>query len=263
MVRDRRRRRGASSQSVIEVSAEGAAQTGVSEPTSVKPFGEVRSVHGFATWLKFSLYVFCLLSALTVFSDILAISFFRDVQSGVLESGSRDAIAGGERIDQIAILANFGFIVSFLSSGLAYGFFFQRSLKNLQAVHEADQDMKPFGVWAWYFVPIAALWKPLEGFSEVRYGSRKAEGKTEDAPKWVGVWWASWIAYSILNSVSDRVLASGLLSGDLGTLTIAAYINIAAMISACVAAIILARFVIEIARGQEQVQFMSSATAFE
>lgn len=267
MTEDRTGENGATNQpkkrTAADIVAEGASQPWKPASRPAKTMGETISVSGFATWLEYSLYGFCLFCVLKVLADFNALSFFSEVQNGAFSSSARDAAAEGNRVDQVAALATLGFFFTLLSSALAYGFFFSRSLKNLQAVHEADRDMKPFGLWAWYFVPIMSLWKPLEGFSEVRYGSRRAEGKGDDASGLVGIWWAAWIGYLIISNVADRLLTSGLESGEVETLVLAAYTDIAAMIVAFVAAYILVRFVGEIARGQEQVQFMSSASAFD
>jgi len=259
MTRARRRRRG--NAETARDDGQGAASTNVERP--IKAMGEVKPVSGYETWLKFGLYGFCLACVATIVSSLSAIVFFTEVQNGAFADGLRDAEAEGTRIDQIAILVGVMWLITYLSSVVAYGFFFSRSLKNLQAVHEADPEMKPYGTWAWYLVPFANLWKPLEGFSEVRNGSRHAEGKPTDSSGSVGLWWFSWIALNIVSNISGRLLDSGLESGNIDTLKLASMLDVGAAIAGLVAAFLLARFVAEIGRGQEQVQFMSNASAFD
>ena len=220
-------------------------------------------MQGFATWLKISLYGFSLLSLASILVSMLAIAFFAEVQNGAFADGLRDAEAEGTRIDQMAILVNGVLLIALLSSVVAYGFFFQRALKNLQAVHQAEADMRPFGVWAWYFVPFANLWKPLDGFNAVRDGSRHAEGKKSDGSGLVGLWWICWLAFNIVSRIGQVTLDRGLETVDIDTLSLASVIDAVAVSIGIVAALLLARFVTEIARGQEQAEFMSSASAFD
>ena len=243
-----------------------ASEPNLSDPQAARPaepMGEVRSVRGFATWLKISLYGYSLLSLASIFISVLAIMFFAEVQNGVFNDGLRDPEAEGTRIDQMFILVNGTLLIALLSSALAYGFFFQRALKNLQAVHQADPDMRPFGVWAWYFVPFANLVKPLDGFNAVRDGSRYAEGKKSDGSGLVALWWFCWLGFNIASRIGQVMLESGMESGDVDTLSLASLIDAGATAIGLIAALLLARFVTEITRGQEQAEFMSNASAFD
>ncbi len=65
----------------------------------------------------------------------------------------------------------------------------------------------------WYFVPIANLWKPYQAMAETFLASSDWSGDRRSwrrvrVPAIVPLWWGAWIASSIVDQVSTRMLMS-------------------------------------------------------
>lgn len=224
------------------------------------PMGETRSVAGFQKWLQISLCLY----ALGTFGNILAacntLFFYQQIKNDAFagDSGALDQAAAN--VDMIALYVVVFTACCFVSSATAYGFFFQRALTNLKAMHIRYVTAKPFGSWAWYFVPIASLWKPLEPFSQARNGSSDAAGLAPPKSGAVSLWWSMWIIGQILSNVSQRIIDSG---GSLEILTLAVVLAILAAGCLITAAITLLRMVGAIARAHESARASGNASVFD
>lgn len=54
----------------------------------------------------------------------------------------------------------------------------------------------------WFFVPVAALWKPFEGIRETRGASIAPEDPISVAvPGWLNLWWGLWIVATIYGNI--------------------------------------------------------------
>lgn len=61
----------------------------------------------------------------------------------------------------------------------------------------------------WFFVPVAALWKPFEGIRETRGVTIDPEAPAwVSVPIWLRLWWGLWIAAAIYGNMTVLFLAA-------------------------------------------------------
>ncbi|MEM8636390.1 MAG: DUF4328 domain-containing protein [Pseudomonadota bacterium] len=99
-------------------------------------------------------------------------------------------------------LAALAYLSSFFLAVVAYCFFFHRAMHNIWAIRSPHSDMSAGGVWAWHFVPIANLFKPLDGAMEIWRGTMKAVGRPEAIPSMFAIWWVGWLFGTIGNNLA-------------------------------------------------------------
>ena len=77
-----------------------------------------------------------------------------------------------------------------------------RAQRNLRLLDREEAQMAPGWAVGWYFVPLANLWKPLEGMQQIRDGSFLAANRyPEDGPQLAG-WWAVWLGALVAGRIS-------------------------------------------------------------
>lgn len=77
--------------------------------------------------------------------------------------------------------------------------------------------------WAvgWFFVPIAALWKPYQAMSEAWQASERPQRwRTAPTPPYFALWWGVWLASGVLGSISNIASRATDKLGDLAPLMI-------------------------------------------
>ena len=98
-----------------------------------------------------------------------------------------------------------GFYLSFFVSIIPVARFTYRAMRNLHQLDAPDAQMSPGWAVGWYFVPIANLFKPVEGMRQIVDASYRQAGKTAvDTPS-LALWWGTWIAGSVVGNVADRI----------------------------------------------------------
>ena len=122
----------------------------------------------------------------------------------------------GEAVMFAFFLGFAGFYVAFFVSAVAVCRFVFRAMRNLHLVGAPSAEMAPGWAVGWYFVPIANLFKPVEGMRQIVDGSREAAGKgTDDAPS-LALWWGTWLTGSVVGNVAETLTdASAALGADL------------------------------------------------
>lgn len=101
----------------------------------------------------------------------------------------------------IALLQIIAFIVAgFLSLRWVY-----RANSNAHCLN-ADLEMSPGWNVGWFFVPIAAFWKPYEGLKDVwRVSANPQDPASVELPGMLATWWTFWLLTSVAGTISFRL----------------------------------------------------------
>lgn len=122
-----------------------------------------------------------------------------------------------------------------------------RANRNAHALGRGLNSSPPWAV-AWFFIPVAFLWKPFEAMTETWKVSRDAEGwkrlATPDLLRW---WWGFWLVGTLLGNVSFRV---GLMARDVQGLTWATGLELTSGAAFVVSGLLLRRIVEDVTRAQ-------------
>ena len=130
-------------------------------------------------------------------------SFFIQADSGVFSMP--DPIAYGERLDAISLGVFQLNTIAFLGSVIGYIFFYHLSMSHCRILDPDQKTVSPTGMWLWYIVPIANLWKPVEGVSQV-WRVLHCHADLPDTVPWAfTVWWGSWLIGAALVRLVKRI----------------------------------------------------------
>ena len=83
-----------------------------------------------------------------------------------------------------------------------------RAMKNLHTMHSTFPDMSPGWAVGWYFIPIANLFQPARGMSQIYHGTFAAVGEPVPSQSRIGIWWTCWLLTNFTANIAFR-LAGG------------------------------------------------------
>lgn len=116
-----------------------------------------------------------------------------------------------ETIDLFIIAVTLGQLVLFWVCAILISRITCRAMKNLYTVGSDIAEMSPGWSVGWYFVPIASLFKPAEGMSQIMHGTRKAVGEKPFVATAISLWWTFWLLTNISASIAGQIVR---FSGD-------------------------------------------------
>ncbi len=158
---------------------------------------------------------------------------------------------------------NFGFVIGYVGSVIAFWMWFYRAHKNLRALGNAELEYSSRWAVFGFMVPILNLIRPMQLMRETWYGSDpnlRGESPTylqeavrRGTPEAVGWWWGSFIIMNILGRVEMRLARP--LEGPNptpGEFELFAFATMAAAVPTILAAILAVRLIWTITRRQSQ-----------
>lgn len=80
-----------------------------------------------------------------------------------------------------------------------------RAIKNLHTLGSKFVEMSPGWAVGWYFIPIANLWQPAKGMSQIYNGTFAAVGEPVPGESRIAIWWTCWILSNIAANISFRI----------------------------------------------------------
>lgn len=110
-----------------------------------------------------------------------------------------DGLTAGDLFVSFAALI---FLVAYFIGGFLGLKWIYRVNRNAHSFVRGLSNTPPWAV-GWFFVPIAALWKPYEAMGEVWQASERPQRwRTAPKPSFLGWWWAAWLVSSIVGNIS-------------------------------------------------------------
>lgn len=104
------------------------------------------------------------------------------------------------------VVGGLGFVAAFVVCGFLVLKWTYRVNRNAHAFTRGLDNSPPWSV-AWYFVPIASLWKPYQALKQAWQANERPESwRTVQLPNLMPWWWALWLITNIIASVSWRLL---------------------------------------------------------
>ncbi|WP_440957326.1 DUF4328 domain-containing protein [Oceanicaulis sp. LC35] len=146
-------------------------------------------------------YLFGSGANLVVFTGMHA--FF--LEAAADEFSMVDPMAYASRLDQVLLVTSAVTLISYLVSVVGYGFFYHRSMLTAQALEPEHATVSATGMWWWYAVPFANLWKPVEGVMQVWRSVRRKADLPDSVPWVVALWWVTWLLGNGISKITDRL----------------------------------------------------------
>ena len=154
------------------------------------PDGRTRPVGMFARAARIILIVWCVEVAL---QGVMVAGFLLAPASlpGVFYE-----IGGDPRLN-VAVLSDWLILLTGLAAFVMVGRFTYRAQKNLFTIGSPYAKMPPGWTVGWYFIPLASLWQPVLGMSQIYRGSQAAVGEKAGAGALIPVWWGAWLVRGV------------------------------------------------------------------
>lgn len=165
------------------------------------PQGQLKSLRVRSFILQVSLAAFTAFCMTFAALPLLATTALQSVEPGALA----DATTFAGMLEISWLFSAFGYSIFFATSVISYCFFFHRAMHNIWAIRSPHAEMQAGWVWGWHFVPIALLYKPLEGAMQVWRGSMSAAALNPKVPALFGLWWTTWLVGNAATNISARV----------------------------------------------------------
>lgn len=158
------------------------------------------SQHRRALWVVGLLSVTSIAILLAIISTAHQIGLLSRVHAGGIVTPSE-----GEASDARQLVTTLGYAGLIVVTGVVWMFWQHRAQSNLRHVGTADLRFTPGWAVGWWFVPAASLWMPYLSIRELLRASEPSvtdwrRARTGPLP---GLWWASWIAASILAGIAS------------------------------------------------------------
>ena len=158
-----------------------------------------KSLSGLFRWTTFALTGYCIVEALNALISIFLVWLY--LPSTVVPFNLQTL----ETIDVGIAAAGISQLVLFWVSAFLVGRCTYRAMKNLYTINSKHAEMSPGWAVGWYVIPIASLFKPAEGMSQIVHGTRHAVGETSPSNSRIPLWWTFWLLTNISASISGQL----------------------------------------------------------
>lgn len=218
---------------------------------------QLKRLNGLWRFLQIALIAWVVVSGAWALSGLHALNFYQRIFSDPA-AGDAAALAQVATVEAQQNFITVAMGVVAWACIIAYARFYQRAMANLHRLETPRAKVGPMMMWVWYVIPIASLWKPLEGVIQVWRGSREHAGLDDGVPRIIGVWWALWLAGIVIGSIdgwqSRNAISHGdIVDGDAHLLSLR--LSIAGALLSAITAALLYRISARIA--QAQARFIS------
>lgn len=195
--------------------------------------GPIAPKHAFKDLKVHTRWLQGLLIAGMVASVISGLSRFNEVQ--ILQamrdgafSSEAEMMAVAEASDARQQLIGYGTLGLLIVTIIVFAMWIYRSCANVHALGARDLKITPGWSVGWFFVPIANLWMPYKGMSQIMRASRNpANWEAENAGPLVGWWWFFYLFTNVANTlvvklaetgetIEELITASTLMTGSYG-----------------------------------------------
>lgn len=109
------------------------------------------------------------------------------------------------RVDAVSFAAAMPVVVLNLITVVLVARWIYRANKNAHVL-SSEMEMTPGWNIGWFFIPIAAWWKPFQGIAQSwRASVSPVDPHSVDLPGWMRLWWGCWLITMILNNLAFRL----------------------------------------------------------
>lgn len=192
----------------MEFGENGAVISEQSDNTNAK--GQASSIHVFADgprslaglfqWITFGLRAYMIVELLTLVAIFFLIWLYLPTTIVPFD------LATLERIDTLIMLITIAQLVLFWGCAVVVGRCTYRAMRNLYTVGSKHAEMAPGWTVGWYIIPIASLFKPAEGMSQIVHGTRSAVGNLASTRSGIPLWWTCWILTNITQTIAGQIV---------------------------------------------------------
>ena len=168
-------------------------------------FSDARTL---ALWSRIALYLCALFALFAAASSWAHRGLLQDIQSGtvtVVESEEDLNVRDVSEIREVLITVVRAF--AFVATAVLTLTWTYRTNANLRAMTNKPLEFTPGWAVGWYFVPIAALWKPYQMMKELWLQSAEDPEDPASTPWYLIVWWLSYNSMVLVGRASSRMFA--------------------------------------------------------
>ncbi|MEL6826725.1 MAG: DUF4328 domain-containing protein [Pseudomonadota bacterium] len=168
-----------------------------------------------------------------------------------------------ERFDLAIMTIVYTLVALFWGSAFLVARCTYRAMRNLYTVGSKHAEMAPGWTVGWYFIPLANLFKPAEGMSQIVHGTRHALGETKSVRSGIPLWWSCWLLTNITQTIADRIVRFSGETIDLSTQFIAFGFEGFSSIVGIASAWALMRILQSVSDGHEKIKNGGVAEVFD
>lgn len=164
-----------------------------------------KNSQGLTTWVRYFLYMQIVIAVVSLVSGHMEYQLLTDYQSGVYTS-QEQAVADGEASDLRQRIIAILYTLVFILSGFLILKWIYRANYNARQLGAEGMTFTPGWSVGWYFIPIAALWKPYQAMKEIWRASHfPGNWNNANASSLLPWWWFFWLVYNFLANVAFRM----------------------------------------------------------
>lgn len=149
-------------------------------------------------WVQLFLYAQILVAAVSIVSGYLEYELLLDFQNGIYtsqEQANADADASDQRQQYVA----FTYLAIYIISGFLILRWIHRANYNTHQLGAKNMKFTPGWSIGWYFVPIAAFYKPYQAMEEIWKASHSPSDWGAVKINYImPLWWALWLITNFL-----------------------------------------------------------------
>ena len=203
----------AASQSLVRG---GATLAAVKKNPKVSPYGPYRNPGGLCTALTVTLGIYLVLGLISIVSSYLQYDLLSNYDAGAYSDEEYDELATAN--DAREALVGVGFLLILIVNVVIWCIWTNRIMKNSYSFGADWIRITPGWAVAWYFIPIANLFKPVQAINDAwRASVNPDRGNSLATPGLITAWWTFWLITNFLGNISFRLTmhaddVSGLIS---------------------------------------------------
>lgn len=216
-----------------------------------------KSLNGLFRWATYALTGYIIVEALNVLIAIFLVWLYLPSTVVPFSLQTLETIDVGIAVTGVSQLVLF-WVSAFLVGRCTY-----RAMKNLYTINSKHAEMSPGWTVGWYFIPIASLFKPAEGMSQIVHGTRHAVGNSSSTQSGIPLWWTCWILTNLAQTIASQIARLAGTSIDPSTQLVVFSFEATSSVFGVLSAWALLRVLHPVVRDQELIKHGGVAHVFD
>jgi len=212
-----------------------------------------RSVSGLSRWAVYGLFAFMIAEFIWILISALLIWLY--MPSTIIPFSQEQLVM----IDYFIIAMGLIHTALFWMTVMFVARVTYRAMRNLHTIGSKFPEMSPAWAVGWYFIPIANLWQPAKGMSQIYNGTFAAVGETVPGESRIAIWWTCWLLGNIIANVAIRISGFDNMGAGIPSFSF----DIASSVFGALSAWALIRLIRPIAEKQELLKHGGVARVFD